>query len=200
MIPTGIQVGLGVKPVAVQKLFSQGDYQNTQNQLDLAIEGNGFFKVLKGDEEVYTRSGSFKLDNTGVVVDSNGYILQPQFTVPDGTTSLVVDSSGQITALSSTGTTLGQAQINLFKFANNGGLYAIGKNLFRQTPASGTATEGTPGSNDFGTVAQGFLEMSNVSVVDEMVNMIVAQRAYEANSKAIQTADQLLQLANNVKR
>ncbi len=200
MIPTGVQVGLGVKAVAIQKLFSQGDYQKTDNQLDLAIEGDGFFKVLKGDEEVYTRSGAFKLDNNGVIVDSNGYILQPQFTVPEGTTSLAIDSSGQVTALSTAGETLGQAQISTYKFANNGGLYAIGKNLFRASAASGDATEGTPGANGYGTLAQGFLEMSNVSVVDEMVNMIVAQRAYEANSKAIQTADTMLQMANNVKR
>lgn len=200
LIPTGIQVGMGVRPVAVQKLFSQGDYQQTENQLDLAIEGDGFFKLLQGDQEVYTRNGSFKLDNNGVIVDSHGYILQPQFTVPDGTTSLTIDPGGTITALASDGTELAQAQMTLYKFANNAGLYARGKNLFTPTPASGDPVEGTPGVNEYGTLAQGFLEMSNVSVVDEMVNMIVAQRAYEANSKAIQTADQMLQLANNVKR
>jgi len=200
MIPSGIQVGLGVKPVAIQKIFSQGNFQQTENQLDLVIEGEGFFKVLKVDQEVYTRAGSFKLDNNGVIVDSNGYILQPQFTVPTGTTSLVIDASGQITALAKDGTTLGQAQMTIFRFPNKGGLFAIGKNLFTPTPASGDAVEGTPGTGEYGTIAQGFLEMSNVSVVDEMVNMIIAQRAYEANSKAIQTSDQLLQLANNVKR
>jgi flagellar basal-body rod protein FlgG len=200
MIPTGVQVGMGVRPVAIQKLFSQGNYQHTENQLDLAIEGDGFFKVLKGDQEVYTRAGAFKLDNNGVIVDSNGHVLQPQFTVPEGTTSLVIDASGQITALAADGTQLSQAQMTIYRFANNGGLYARGKNLFTPTPASGDAVEGTPGTNEFGTIAQGFLEMSNVSVVDEMVNMIVSQRAYEANSKAIQTSDQMLQLANNVKR
>jgi flagellar basal-body rod protein FlgG len=200
MIPTGVQVGMGVRPVAIQKLFSQGNYQQTENQLDLAIEGDGFFKVLKGDQEVYTRAGAFKLDNNGVIVDSNGHVLQPQFTVPEGTTSLVIDASGQITALAADGTQLSQAQMTIYRFANNGGLYARGKNLFTPTPASGDPVEGTPGTNEFGTIAQGFLEMSNVSVVDEMVNMIVSQRAYEANSKAIQTSDQMLQLANNVKR
>ncbi|MBI5521254.1 MAG: flagellar basal-body rod protein FlgG [Desulfarculus sp.] len=200
MIPTGVQVGLGVKPVAIQKLFSQGDYQNTENQLDMAIEGKGFFKVLKVDEEVYTRAGAFKLDQNGVIVNSDGYPLQPQFTVPDGTTSLTIDPGGQITALGATGNVLSQAQLTLYKFPNPAGLFAIGKNLFRPTPASGAATEGNPGVGEFGTVAQGFLEMSNVSVVDEMVNMIVAQRAYEANSKSVQTADQMLQMANNVKR
>ncbi len=200
MIPTGVQVGMGVRPVAIQKIFTQGNYQQTENQLDLAIEGNGFFQVLKGDELVYTRDGAFKLDDSGVIVDSHGYILQPQFTVPEGTTSLVVDPTGQITALAADGTELSTAQMTIYKFANNAGLYAIGKNLFRATPASGDATAGTPGVDEYGTIAQGFLEMSNVNVVDEMVNMIVAQRAYEANSKAITTSDQMLQMANNVKR
>jgi flagellar basal-body rod protein FlgG len=200
LIPTGVQVGLGVKTVAIQKLFSQGNYQHTENQLDMAIEGDGFFRLLKGDQEVYTRAGDFKLDNNGVIVDSNGYILQPQINVPDGTTSLVVDPTGQVTALDADGNGNVLGQISLFKFANNAGLYARGKNLFTPTPASGDPVEGVPGDAEFGTLAQGFLEMSNVSVVDEMVNMIVAQRAYEANSKAIQTSDSMLQLANNVKR
>ena len=200
MIPTGVQVGLGVRTVAVQKLFSQGDYQNTENQLDWAIEGDGFFRVLRNDEEVYTRAGAFKLDDAGTIVDSNGYVLQPQFAVPEGTTQLVMDPGGQITCLDANSQVLAQAQINLYKFVNNGGLYAIGKNIFRPTPASGPAMEGLPGVADYGTIAQGFLEMSNVAVVDEMVNMIVAQRAYEANSKSIQTADSMLQIANNLKR
>ena len=200
MIPTGVQVGLGVRTVAVQKLFSQGDYQYTENQLDWAIEGDGFFRVLKDDEEVYTRAGAFKLDNNGVIVDSNGYILQPQFTVPEGGTAVVVSPSGQISVLDVNSEVIAEGQINTYKFINNGGLYAISKNLFRFTPASGDPIEGTPGTDDYGTIAQGYLEMSNVAVVDEMVNMIVAQRAYEANSKSIQTADQMLQIANNVKR
>ncbi len=200
LIPTGVQVGMGVRPVAVSKYHSQGNYQNTENPLDLAIEGRGFFKVLKGSEEVYTRGGSFKLTKEGTIVDSSGNQLQPAFTVPEGTTSLVVDASGRITALGADGTELGSGQIQIYKFPNPGGLYAIGKNLFRVTPASGEATAGTPGTDEYGTIAQGFLEMSNVNVVDEMVNLIIAQRAYEANSKAIQTSDQMLQLANNVKR
>ena len=200
MIPTGVQVGLGVRPTAIQKMFTQGNFQHTENQLDMAIEGDGFFKVLKGDEEVYTRNGAYKLDNNGVIVDSHGYILQPQFTVPQGATSLVVDPTGQVTALDGQGQTLAQAQVTIFRFPNPAGLYAIGKNMFRPSPASGDAQEGTPGTDEFGTLAQGFLEMSNVSVVEEMVSMIVSQRAYEANSKAIQTADQMLQMANNVKR
>ena len=200
MIPTGMQVGLGVKPVAIQKTFSQGNYTNTENQLDFAIEGEGFFKILKGTEELYTRAGAYKLDQNGIIVDSNGYIMQPQITVPEGTVSLVVDSTGQVTSMDGTGTATVLGQILLYKFANNGGLKAEGKNLFRNTPASGDAIEGTAGADGYGTIAQGFLEQSNVAVVDEMVGMIVAQRAYEANAKAIQTSDQMLQLANNVKR
>ena len=124
MIPTGVQVGLGVKPVAIQKLFSQGNFQLTENQLDMVIEGEGFFRVLKEDQEVYTRCGAFKLDDTGVIVDSNGYILQPQITVPEGTTSLVVDPGGQVTALDNSGTATVLGQLNIYKFANNAGLYA----------------------------------------------------------------------------
>ena len=200
MIPTGVQVGLGVRTVAVQKLFSQGDYQYTENQLDMAIEGDGFFRVLVNDQEMYTRCGAFKLDNNGVIVDSNGYILQPQFTVPEGSVAIVISPSGQISALDQDSQVIAQAQISTYKFINNAGLYAASRNLFRYTPASGDPIEGTPGTDDFGTIAQGYLEMSNVAVVDEMVNMIVAQRAYEANSKSIQTADSMLQIANNVKR
>ncbi|MCB2184842.1 MAG: flagellar basal-body rod protein FlgG [Deltaproteobacteria bacterium] len=200
MIPTGMQVGLGVKPVAIQKFFTQGDYQNTENELDLAIEGRGFFRVLKADEEVYTRSGAFKLDNNRNIVDSNGYVLQPQLTVPEDAVSVVVDPSGVVTSLAGDGTATELGQITLVTFANDAGLHAIGKNLFRPTPASGAPVEGNPGVGEYGTIAAGFLEMSNVAVVDEMVNMIVAQRAYESNSKAIQTSDQMLQLANQLKR
>lgn len=200
LIPTGMQVGMGVRPVSVQKLFAQGDYQQTENDLDLAIEGKGFFRILKGDEEVYTRSGAFKLDNNRNIVDSNGYLLQPQLTVPEDATSIVVDPTGLVTALTGDGQSQELGQITLVTFPNQAGLYAIGRNYFRPTPASGDAIEDNPGTGELGTLAQGFLEMSNVSVVDSMVNMIVAQRAYEANSKSIQTSDQMLQLANQLKR
>jgi flagellar basal-body rod protein FlgG len=200
MIPTGVQVGMGVKPVAVQKIFTQGDYQETENQLDLAIEGEGFFMVLSGDEEVYTRAGAFKLDNEGVIVDSNGNILQPEVAVPEDTVSVTVDPDGLITCLNQNSEVLAESQLTIYKFINPAGLYAIGKNLLRPTPASGDPIEGEPGADGFGTIAQGFLEMSNVSIVDSMVNMIVAQRAYESNSKSIQTADSMLQLANQLKR
>lgn len=200
VLPTGMQVGMGVRPVAVQKLFSQGDYQQTDNQLDLAIEGQGFFKILMGDQEVYTRAGAFKLNKDRVIVDANGYPLQPQITVPENATSIVVDSSGLVTAMLADGTSAELGQITLVNFPNPAGLYAIGRNYFKPTAASGDPVEGNPGTGAFGTIAQGFLEMSNVNVVDEMVAMIIAQRAYEINSKAIQTSDQMLQVANQLKR
>ena len=131
MIPSGLQVGMGVRPVAIQKLFSQGNYQNTENQLDLAIEGEGFFKVLKGTEEVYTRSGAFKLDNTGVIVDSNGYVLQPSLTVPEGSTSVVIDAAGQVTAMDSTSTATVLGNIPTYTFPNSAGLNALAKTCSR---------------------------------------------------------------------
>jgi len=199
-IPTSVQVGLGARAVDVEKIFSQGAFTETGNQLDIAIEGRGFFKVLFNNEEVYTRSGSFKLDSDGVIVDALGNKLQPEFTVPANTVSISIDQTGTLTAFGAGGTELGSVQLEIHDFVNPAGLQAIGRNLFRPTPSSGDAVSGSPGSNGLGTLAQGFLEMSNVSVVEEMVNMIVAQRAYETNSKAIQTSDQMLQMANNVKR
>lgn len=199
-IPTGIQVGMGVKPTTVHKFFSQGNYQNTENPLDMAIEGDGFFQVDVNGELAYTRAGAFKLDNNGVVVNANGHVLQPQFTVPTGTVNIVVNANGRISALDRTGASLATADIPLYTFVNPAGLKAIGRNLYTSTDASGEATQGTPGQLNVGTVTQGFLEMSNVEIVDEMVNMIVGQRAYEINSKSITTADQLLQTAIQVKR
>ena len=199
-IPVGIQVGMGVKPSAVQKVFTQGDYVETGNDLDIAIEGKGFLKVLSGDEELYTRAGNFSLDSEGYITTAHGDRLQPEISLPAETVLITIQSNGKLTAYGLGDEELASAQINLYSFPNAGGLYAVGKNLMRQTEASGEAVEGTPGSDGFGTVTNGFLEMSNVSVVDEMVSMIVVQRAYEASSKALQTADSMLQMANNVKR
>ncbi|MGE4297829.1 MAG: flagellar basal-body rod protein FlgG [Desulfovibrionaceae bacterium] len=199
-IPTGMQVGMGVRPTTIHKFFSQGDYQNTGNSLDLAIEGDGFFQVDANGELAYTRAGSFKLDSDGNVVTANGYILQPQFTVPAETVNVEVTETGHIAALDSAGTELASADIPLYTFINPAGLKATGRNLFKPTDASGDAVEGTPGENNTGTISQGFLEMSNVEIVDEMVNMIVGQRAYEINSKSIQTSDSMLQMATNLKR
>ena len=199
-IPTGIQVGLGVRPTTVHKFFSQGDYQNTSNPLDIAIEGDGFFQVDVNGEQLYTRAGAFKLNQDGTVVTANGYILQPQFTVPTETKSIVVTENGHISALDSLGQEIAAADIPLYTFINAAGLEARGRNLYVPSEASGDAQEGVPGEENVGTLAQGFLEMSNVEVVDEMVNMIVGQRAYEMNSKSIQTSDQMLQTAVQLKR
>lgn len=199
-IPTGIQVGMGVRPTTVHKFFTQGDYQNTGNQLDLAIEGEGFFLVQVNGEDAYTRAGAFKPNPDGVVVTANGYVLQPEFTVPAETKRVEVTENGHVTALDGTGGILAETDIPLYTFINPAGLEARGRNLYIPSEASGEPVEGVPGEANVGTIAQGFLEMSNVEVVDEMVNMIVGQRAYEMNSKAIQTSDTMLQTAVQMKR
>lgn len=201
-IPSGIQVGHGTRPAATQKLFIQGDFQHTQTPLDLAIEGDGFFQVMQPNGSMaYTRAGSFKLDGDGRIVTSDGFLLEPEISIPGDTVSITIGTDGTVSVLQP-----GSAQavnigaIELTRFTNPGGLMNIGRNLFLPSAASGTGSVGVPGEDGFGTLAQGFVEMSNVSVVDEMVNMIMAQRAYEINSKAIQAADEMLQMANNVKR
>lgn len=201
-IPTGMQLGQGVRPVAIQKIFSQGDYQQTKNELDVAIEGDGFFQILQPNGEIaYTRAGSFKLDSQARLVTSDGYPLDPEIAIPPDATEITIGIDGTISIIQA-----GQSQaseigaIQLARFPNPAGLNAIGRNLFLPTTASGTAETGIAGESGVGTIAQGYLELSNVSVVEEMVNMIVAQRAYEVNTKAIQTADDMLQYANNIKR
>ncbi len=199
-VPTSIQIGLGTRTVDVEKIHTQGTFKETGNQLDIAIEGRGFFKVLFNNEEVYTRAGSFKVDKDGAITDPTGNKLQPEFTVPANTVSIFIDQSGKLSAMGADGTELGSVQLVLYDFPNPAGLHSIGRNLYRATPSSGDATSANPGVDGMGTLAQGFLEQANVSVVEEMVAMIIAQRAYETNSKAIQTADQMLQMANSLKR
>ena len=201
-VPTGIQLGHGVKPAAVQKIFVQGDFQYSQNPLDIAIEGDGFFQITMPDGSVaYTRAGTFKINSDGTIVTSDGYSMQPQIDVPADALSITIGNDGTVSVIRQGDTDSTEiGNIELARFINPSGLYAMGKNLFIESSASGAPILGTPGLDGFGTLAQGFLEMSNVKVVDEMVNMITAQRAYEANSKAIQTADEMLQIANNVKR
>ncbi len=201
-IPTGMDIGLGVRPAAVQKLFLQGDYHQTQNLLDLAIEGKGFFKVTMPDGTVaYTRSGAFKLDSEGRLVTSDGYPVDPEIVIPPEATSITISSDGTVSV-----TIPGQVsaqevgRLELADFVNPAGLKAIGKNLFLPTAASGDPTTGNPGEDGLGTIAQGFLEMSNVDLVTELVEMIMAQRAYEINGKVIQSADDMLQTAANLKR
>ena len=199
-VPTGIQIGMGAMPVGVQKMFMQGDFKQTKNELDMAIEGKGFFKILSNEEELYSRAGNFKLDSEGNICTPNGDKLQPDMTVPDDTVSINIDQTGTVTAFGPDGTGTSIGELELYTFANPAGLYSVGHNLFRATAASGDEIAGTPGSEGVGTIAQGFIEMSNVDVVEEMVSMIMAQRAYEINSKAIQTGDNMLSIANNIKR
>lgn len=201
-VPTGLQVGHGTRTVATHKIFAQGDFQNTQNELDMAIEGQGFFQITQANGEVaYTRAGNFKIDSEGRIVSPDGLLMEPEITVPVDALAISIDSSGIVSVLQAGQTSPAEVgTIELARFVNPAGLQSIGRNMFIQTGASGEATTGQPGEDGFGTIAQGYLEMSNVSVVDEMVNMITAQRAYEINSKAIQAADEMLQTSNNLKR
>ncbi len=198
--PSGIQIGLGVRPAAIQKNFEQGIFQLTENPLDLVIEGKGFFQVARPTGEInYSRDGSFRLDSSGNVVNADGFALEPSITIPSDTTEISVGLDGTVSVLqggSSTPTTVGQIQ--LVQFPNEGGLLAIGKNLFAETTASGSPATGTAGENGLGTINSGYLEGSNVQVVEELVDLIVAQRAYESNSKAIQASDKMLQLVNSL--
>ena len=201
-VPTGIQVGHGTKLAAVQSIFIQGDYKQTTNSLDMTIEGKGFFQILKPDGELgYSRAGAFKLDSDGRIVTSDGYTLDPEITIPDDTIDITIGPDGTVNILQAGSTATSEAgNIELAMFSNEGGLKHIGKNMYVETDASGSPTTGVPGEDGFGTIAQGYLEMSNVSVVEEMVDMIVGQRAYEINSKVIQTADDMLRVVNSLKR
>ncbi len=201
-IPTGLQLGHGVRPVATQKIFREGDFRRTDNELDLAIEGDGFFAVTQPNGELaYTRSGALKLNSQGQMVTSEGFLLSPNITVPSTAINVTIGSDGTVTVISAGAAAPSQiGAITLARFPNPAGLSSLGRNLFMPTQASGAATTGTPGEGGFGTIAQGFLENSNVSVIEEMVGLIEAQRAYEINSRAIQTSDELLQTAANLKR
>jgi flagellar basal-body rod protein FlgG len=198
-LPSGLAIGTGVRTVATQKLHTQGNIQQTNNSFDVAVQGNGFFQILHPDGTVvYTRDGSFSLDQNGQIVTANGYTLEPSITVPPNTMSVTIGSDGTVSALVAGDTTPSQiGSINLVQFINPTGLEAIGQNLYRQSAASGDPQEGTPGLDGLGTLIQGALESSNVNVVEELVNMIETQRAYEMNSKAISTTDQMLAYVTN---
>ncbi len=202
IIPTGIQVGLGVKPAAVQKIFQQGDFVSTGNSLDMVIEGHGFFQIATPDgETAYTRAGTFKLDNAGNIVNSDGYAMEPSITIPSNALEITINPDGTVSVLQAgNNTPVEVGQITTAQFINPGGLKAIGKNLFLPTGSSGDAITGNPGLEGRGSINQGFIELSNVNVVEEMVNMIVSQRAYELNSKVVKSADDMLSIANNIKR
>ena len=194
-LPTGLQVGLGVRTVATSRSFSQGSLQQSNNNLDVAIQGNGFFQVTMPDGTTgFTRDGSFQLDSQGRVVNSSGLLVQGGVTVPANATNITVAQDGTVSA-SIPGTTTPQniGTITTASFINPAGLEPKGQNVFQETIASGQPNAGTPGANGLGSLMQGFVETSNVNVVQELVNMIQTQRAYEMNSKAIQTSDQMLQ-------
>ncbi len=194
-LPTGLQLGTGVRTVATEKIHTLGNIVQTGNSLDVAIQGRGFIQILQPDGNIaYSRDGGFKLDETGQLVTSNGYVVQPAITIPTNATSISIGSDGVVSALvpgSSSPTQLGSIQ--LADFINPTGLQAIGQNLYQESASSGAPSTGTPGLNGLGSVVQGALETSNVNVVEELVNMIETQRAYEMNSKAIQTTDRMLQ-------
>lgn len=201
-VPTGAQVGHGARPVATRKIFSNGNYKQTDVPLDLVIEGKGFFQVIGPDGNLaYTRAGAFKEDSQGRLVTSDGFRLQPNIIIPPEATSTSISPDGTVEAIIPGQNTPQQVgNIQLVRFPNPSGLESIGRGLYKPTASSGQSTTGTPGQNGLGTLLQGFLEMSNVQLVEEMVGLITAQRAYEVNSKGIQAADQMLNTANNLRR
>jgi len=201
-VPSGIQVGLGVRPVAVQKLFTQGDFVSTGNDLDLVIEGDGFFQVTKPDGTVsYTRSGALKVDKDGRIVNSDGFPIEPAISIPTDTTDITISFDGKVNVLQgSSATPVEIGTIEIARFVNPAGLLSTGKSLFTATDASGDAITGTPGSEGRGSLNQGFIESSNVNVVEELANLIIAQRAFELNSKAVQASDEMLQTSSTLKR
>jgi flagellar basal-body rod protein FlgG len=194
-LPTGLQLGTGVRTVATEKIQTLGNIVQTNNSLDVAIQGRGFLQVLLPDGNLaYSRDGAFKMDETGQLVTSSGYVIQPAITLPSNATTVTIGSDGVVSALipgSAAPTQVGSIQ--LADFINPTGLQSVGENLYLETASSGSPSTGTPGLNGLGTVIQGALETSNVNVVEELVNMIETQRAYEMNSKAIQTTDRMLQ-------
>ena len=198
--PTGIQVGLGVKPAAVTKIFTTGDIVQTQNTLDLAIEGQGFFQVVLPDgNTAYTRSGNLKMDGEGRLTTSDGYPIQPEITIPEDAREITIGETGVVSAILGSDTTSTElGNIDLVDFINEAGLISIGRNLFRETEASGAAIVGTPGTDGFGTLLQGYVENSNVNLVEEMTQMITTQRAYEINSNVITTSDEMMQTVTNM--
>ena len=193
-VPSGLQVGTGVRPVATERIHSQGNLQATNNALDLAIQGEGFFQVqLPDGTTAYTRDGAFQLNSEGQLVTASGYQVQPAIVIPPGVLSLTVDKDGIVSVLQSGSAEPVQiGQIQVATFINNAGLQSFGENMYLETASSGAPQTNAPGSNGAGLLNQGFVETSNVNVVEELVNMIQTQRAYEINSKSIQTSDQML--------
>ena len=199
-LPTGVQIGHGSRLVATSKIFTNGELTQTGERLDVAIQGDGFFEVqLPDGTKGFTRDGGLKSSADGRITTSDGLVLQGGFQpIPAGTTAISISPSGEISTTGANGTQTFRVQ--LARFSNPSGLQSMGRNIYKETPASGAPEVGNPGENGYGELQQGFLEMSNVKVVEEMVNMIIAQRAYEVNSKAVQASDEMMQLSNNLRR
>jgi len=201
VVPAGVQLGLGVRTAAVYRITEQGSLNNTDNTLDLAIEGNGYFQItLPSGETAYTRAGAFQLSDAGEIVTNDGYTVQPGITIPSNSTGITINASGEVwvsidgqTSQSNVGT------LTLANFINEAGMEAIGDNLYLETDASGAPTTGAPDTTGYGSILQGYLETSNVDVVTEITDLISAQRAYEMNSKVISTADEMLSTINTMK-
>ena len=200
-LPTGIQIGLGVKTAGVENIFLEGSLKSTGNPLDMAIQGRGFFQVqLPDGTTAYTRAGAFSLDGQGQIVTANGNVVQPVINIPADALSISIGNDGTVSVQQPGGINAVVGQIQLADFSNPAGLKLLGNSLYAPSNSSGAAIQGIAGSNGLGSIGQGSLEMSNVNVVEEMVNLIAGQRAYEMNSKAVKAADQMLQTANNMRR
>ncbi|THB67953.1 MAG: flagellar basal-body rod protein FlgG [Gammaproteobacteria bacterium] len=198
-LPSGLNIGTGVRVVATEKIHTQGNIQRTDNNLDIAIAGKGYFQVLMPDgTTAYTRDGSFQVDSSGQLVTSSGYALQPSISIPTDAQSVTIGADGTVeVTVAGSSTPTNQGTIQLADFINQAGLQPLGENLFKETSASGSATTANPASSGLGSLIQGAIESSNVNIAEEMVNMIETQRAYETNAKAISATDQMLQYANN---
>jgi flagellar basal-body rod protein FlgG len=194
VLPSGLQIGTGVRPVATERIHTQGNLQQTSNSKDVAIQGEGFFQVAMPDgTTAYTRDGSFQVDNQGQLVTSSGFVIQPAITIPANAQSISIGRDGTVSVqVSGSASTTQVGALQLANFMNPAGLESRGENLYLETGASGSPSTNTPGTNGAGVIMQGYVETSNVNVVEEMVNMIQTQRAYEINSKAISTSDQML--------
>ncbi len=200
-LPTGIQIGHGVRVAGTRRVFTEGSFRVTENPLDIAIAGKGFFRIQLPDGSIgYTRDGAFNLDETGNIVNSDGFLLDPPIQIPQEATAINISEEGIVSVISQPGNqTVQQGTIQIATFVNPSGLSALGKNIFVETEASGQAQQVVPGQNGAGILQQGFLENSNVSIAEELVNLITAQRAYEVNSRAVRTGDEMIQTAVQLK-
>jgi flagellar basal-body rod protein FlgG len=201
IVPSGIQLGLGVKPGSVYRIMEQGSMQITSNEYDVAINGRGYFQIqLPSGETAYTRAGNFAINNDGDLVTAQGYLVEPNINIPEEAVDVVINESGEVLVkLPETVEFANQGQLQLAIFTNEGGLEAIGDNLFMETPASNAPTTGNPQDDGFGSIQQGVRENSNVNVVEEITNLITAQRAYEMNSKVIQTSDEMMNTVSQLR-